>query len=710
MNQYFEVSYQDNVAIVYLDQKDSPINKISPDMILECERVFADFGTRTDLEGIVLISRKKDFVAGADLDAIYAVKEPHKWEPIARKGHDLLRQIEQSKYPVVAAIHGAAMGGGLEIALACHYRIVSDHASTVLSLPEVQLGLLPGGGGTQRLPALIGIRNALDMMLTAKKIYANKAVSMGLADRAVSEHALLREAIQQVKDMTGKKWTRQKHQTLQDRLLEGNPIGRKIIFDKARQKVESMTSGNYPAPLKIIECVEAGVKYGSEIGYETEVQKFDELVVSPVSKRLTDLFFGMNEKKKNPNASIARPANKVVVLGSGFMGAGIAEVNIGKSIPTILKDIKPELIAKAKGDIWQSLQKRVQRKALSSWQAQQTMGYLNGQTHYENIENADMIIEAVFEDLKLKQRVLAECEAATGEQCIFATNTSALPVSEIAQHAQRPHLVVGMHYFSPVPKMPLLEIVVTPKTADWVAASAVELGIKQGKTCIVVKDKPGFYTTRILAPLLNEALLMMEEGADLLLIDQYAREAGFPVGPVTLMDEVGIDVGAHIMTGKLIDFFRERGADAVKMSLLIGKMSAAGFAGRKNRKGFYLYDDKGKKLKNKINPAVYTNFLANSPRQTLSHKEVRLRLLLMMVNEAARCLEEGIIQSPLDGDLGAVLGLGFPPFTGGPFRYLDGVSCTKTVAHLENLAAKHGARFTPADILTQYAQQNRRFY
>lgn len=707
---YFQFEKHQDIAVIWLDQIDSPVNKIGPQMIDECSKLFDDLAHDPSIIGAVLISRKKDFIAGADLEAVYAVSEPGEWLPTARQGHALLHRIEHSPKPIVAALHGAAMGGGLEVALACHYRLATDHPSTVMALPEVQLGLLPGGGGTQRLPQLVGIQTALDMMLTGKKIYAAKAVKIGLVDRLVNEHALLNAAITQARELAGKKIVRPDKRSFKDKWIEKTPIGRSIIFEQARKKVQGMTKGNYPAPFKIIDCVETGAKFGAAAGYETELKKFDELLIHPVSKSLIELFFAITDKKKNPQADLVRPVSHMLMLGAGFMGEGIAEISINNGINTTLKDIKQETLSTAQSNIWKSLSRRVKSKVILPLQAQNIFNRLNAQLDYKNIGQADMVIEAVYEEIGIKQKVLAECEKNTRDNCIFATNTSALPIAEIARHAQRPELVVGMHYFSPVPKMPLLEIIVTPQTADWVAATAFEVGTKQGKTCIVVQDGPGFYTTRILAPLLNEALLLLEEGGDILQIDEAAKHAGFPVGPITLMDEVGIDVGAHIMGGSLIDLFKQRGGQAFVMSSLIEKMFRAGFFGRKNRKGFFVYDKKGEKKKGVVNTDVYEMFLGDRPRKNMKDKEIRYRLQMIMTNEAVRCLQEGIISNPTDGNLGAVLGLGYPPFTGGPFRYVDTLGAAKAVERLLKLSEQYGDRFLPCELLRKFADENRKFH
>jgi len=705
---YFELEYENNIAILWLNQADSAVNTLSPAIFDACEQVFEELENNEQVTAIVLISRKKDFVAGADLEALYAINELHVWEKEARRAHTLLKKMEKSKKPIVCAMHGATVGGGLEIALACQYRIATDSPRTFFSLPEVKLGLLPGGGGTQRLPHLIGLTSALDMMLTGRNIYVHKAKKLGLVDKIVHQHSLLRVAKQQAKAMAGKKIVRPTKRKFSDKLVESNLFTRKMVLNKAYAEIVKKTHGNYPAPFKIIDCVRMGSSYGRDIGFEAEMQKLDELVVHPVTKRLIELFFAMNAKKKNALEGLAKPIKKIAMVGAGFMGEGIAQVSINKAIPVLLKDINNVQLQQAQQNIWKQLNKKIRQKALSPAQAEKQMNLLNPQLQYTQFSQADIVIEAVFEDIDIKHQIVAQCEAATPSHCIFASNTSALPISKIAEKSSRPSQVIGMHYFSPVPKMPLLEIVTTPQTADWVVATAVSLGIKQGKTCIVVKDGPGFYTTRILAPLLNEALLLLEEGAAIKQVDKVAQQLGFPVGPITLIDEVGIDVGAHIMQGELMRFFQVRNPD-MKICKALGEMAAAGYKGRKNKQGFYRYNKQGKKQKGKVNNAVY-DYFGGQERLPFTSKEIRQRLQLIMTNEAAYCLQEGIIEHPSDGDIGAILGLGYPPFTGGPFRYLDSIGCAKATKRLNDLSATHGPRFAPANILVRYAEEGKRFY
>jgi 3-hydroxyacyl-CoA dehydrogenase/enoyl-CoA hydratase/3-hydroxybutyryl-CoA epimerase len=362
--------------------------------------------------------------------------------------------------------------------------------------------------------------------------------------------------------------------------------------------------------------------------------------------------------------------------------------------------------------VWGEISRKVRKRALTPFQRDEIMTRLAGGTTYEGFDRADIVIEAVFEDLELKRKILAETEAAVRDDCVFASNTSALPISDIAAQAKRPERVLGMHYFSPVPKMPLLEIIVTDRTDDRAEATALELGIRQGKTVIVVRDGPGFYTTRILAPLLHEALLLLEEGADAMQIDRAMKRFGYPVGPIKLLDEVGIDVGAHVTRGVLGRLFEDKG---ITPTDALVRLDQAGFKGRKSKKGFYVYEDRKIKLplmgrkRREINREVY-RFFGGEKRKPFEDPVISGRLSLLMVNEAVRCLEDGIIREPRDGDIGAVFGLGFPPFRGGPFRYVDAEGAGAVLSMMEGFRKTCGRRFEPASLLAEHARSGKRFY
>lgn len=704
----FKIEKQANgVAIVWMDYKDSKVNKVGPELINLFEDVFDEINSDDEIKAVVIGSKKKDFIAGADIEAFQNVKKPGDWAPITVKGHEILSNIEKGKKPVVAAIHGGAFGAGLEIALACHARVCSNDKSTKLALPEVKLGLLPGGGGTQRLPRLIGLQGALDMMLTGKNIFPRKAKKMGLVDKVVHQSTLITVASNLALKLTNKKQQREDKRELKDKVIEG-PLSM-IVFQQARKTVAKQTHGNYPAPERIIDCVEAGWTKGLKKGYAAEVKYFEELLLGNESKQLINIFFAMTDKKKNPyDEKLVRPVKNIAMLGAGFMGAGITEVSINNGYNVLLKDINNDNLSSAYKTIFKNYNKRVKKKAMSEIDMQAKLNKITPTLSYDGFKHTDVVIEAVFEDLDLKHKIVKQVEESTSKDAIFASNTSALPIGEIAKAAKNPELVIGMHYFSPVPKMPLLEIIKTPQTADWVTATCYEIGKRQGKTVIVVNDGPGFYTTRILAPMMNEALLMLEEGGDIKEIDKQMNLFGFPVGPVTLMDEVGIDVGAHIMSGGIMDEAIRASGRSMKISFTLLDVNKAGYKGRKNGKGFYQYDSKGKK-KSFVDREIY-NFFGGEERTKMDATTIQHRAAMMMVNEAAYCLQESIIESPLDGDIGAIFGLGFPPFLGGPFRYIDSIGANKVVAIMEDLAERFGPRFKPADILVEHAKSNKKFY
>ena len=703
---YVQIEKQEGVGIIYLDQPGGNVNKISMDLLNGFTEILHRIESDPEVKGMVLISRKEDnFIAGADNEQFVGMKTSDRLEALSRQGHILLNQMANFPKPFVAAIHGSALGGGLEVALACHYRIATDDPRTVMGLPEVKLGLLPAGGGTQRLPRLVGLQSALDMMLTGKNIYSRQAKRIGLVDEVVHPYALLTAAKAAALKCAKEPITRKKKQLLLGRLLESTSFSRSLLYKKARQMVQKQTCGNYPAPFKIIDCVEAGLENGLAEGERMEEKSFGELALTPQSQELVQIFFSMTALKKNPLKVEAKPARKIGILGAGLMGSGIASASVMSEMNVILKDVNAEALGRGESVIWGDLEEKVNKRILSSFQRDRIFSLVFSTEGFRGFEKADLIIEAVFEDLDLKKKILQEVEAIMKENAIFASNTSSLPISTIAEASKRPEQLIGMHYFSPVQKMPLLEIIVTPKTVSWVKATAIDIGLRQGKIVIVVNDGPGFYTTRILAPFLNEAMMVLGEGAKIKDIDRAIRQFGYPVGPITLLDEVGIDVGAHV-SKVLGPLFVQRG---IQTDNVMEKLYKAGYKGRKNQKGFYLYGPSARKGKKEVNKDIY-DFFGGRERRDFDEREIQDRLSLAMVNEAAYCLQEGILNSPRDGDMGAVFGLGFPPFLGGPFRYIDRLGHKKALALLEDLEKEHGNRFRPAQILYDMAAKNRRFY
>ncbi|RUO61556.1 fatty acid oxidation complex subunit alpha FadJ [Pseudidiomarina marina] len=694
----------DQVAVIHIDVPGESMNTLKASFAEEVAHVLNQLEQQHDLKGVVVISDKPgSFVAGADISMIDACENAADTESLARQGQAMFDRIESLKVPVVAAIDGACLGGGLELALACHYRVATDSEKTIIGLPEVQLGLLPGSGGTQRLPRLIGIQKALPLILTGKQLRAKQAKKLGIVDDVVPATILLEAAVKLA--LSSKAKVKRVRHSLFNKLLEGSGVGRGIIFSKAREQAQAKAKGNYPALDKIIDTIAYGADKGFEAGLEFEARSFGELAMTPESKQLRHIFFATTAMKKETGAGDTKPRKieRVGVLGGGLMGGGIAYVTAAKAgLPARIKDISEQGIVHALKYSYDLLHKKVKRKHLSRTELEATMLRLSGTLDYSGFDQVDVVIEAVFEDLKLKQQMVADIEAVAGENTIFATNTSSLPITQIAAEAQRPENVIGLHYFSPVDKMPLAEIITHAGTSDETIATTVALAKKQGKTPIVVKDGAGFYVNRILAPYMNESARLVLEGEPIEAVDGALVKFGFPVGPMKLMDEVGIDVAAKvapIMADELGDRFRAPDA--------FGKLLDDERKGKKNKKGFYAYS--GKKPGKSVDESVY-GLLGISPSAKLGGDEIAQRTVLLMLNEAAYCLDEGIIRSARDGDIGAIFGIGFPPFRGGPFRYMDAVGVAEIVRRLQNYQQQHGERYTPAPLLVKMAENNERFY
>ncbi|HVR43829.1 MAG TPA: 3-hydroxyacyl-CoA dehydrogenase NAD-binding domain-containing protein [Thermoanaerobaculia bacterium] len=690
---------RDGVAIVRIDVPDSRLNILRSDLFDELEAMLDRIEHEDDHRAAVIASGKPGtFVAGADLRELSAIREASEAERLSRRAHDLFDRIAVSPKPFVAAIEGAALGGGLELALACHARVASDDPATVLALPEVTLGLLPGAGGTQRLPRLIGLPQALPMLLTGSRVRARRALELRLIDRLAPPGSTVEIALALARELasrrTAARWssaswsprlgTPAGRRPLQNRILAAAPM-RALLLRKARSQIVRRTRGLHPAPFEILEAVRSGLAEGFRAGQRSEIAAFGRLVASAEAKELIRLFELTAARKKRP--ADAPAIGRVGVVGAGLMGEGIASVTLDV-YEVVLEDVSSETAAKARASIESSLERRVRAGALSAAQRDERVARLAVASDLSGLAGCDVIIEAVFEDLALKRRLLAELERIAGPDAVLASNTSAIPIAQLARGLQHPQRVIGMHYFSPVPKMPLLEIVAPSRASNRAIAAAAALGVQQGKAVIVVGDGPGFYTTRILAPYLNEAMMLLEEGVAPGAIDSALREFGFPVGPITLLDEVGIDVAAHV-SAEIGEAFAERGHEP---SLGLAALAEAGLLGRKSGRGFFLYRD-GRKIG--PNPDALAALGSPGPAQ-LPAVEIVERLVLAMVGEAAWCLDDDILKSEDDGDLGAVLGLGFPPFRGGPFAWARREGLPDVRRRLGALESRLGPRFHPA--------------
>ncbi|KAA3641855.1 MAG: fatty acid oxidation complex subunit alpha FadJ [Proteobacteria bacterium] len=696
----FELKINNDIATIWMDQPGSEVNTLSVAMLDDFRNLLDTIEKNNDIKAAILISKKANcFIAGADIKDFQRMESSEEAEKLSREGNQILTRLSQLKKPVIAAINGACLGGGLEVAMACHYRIATTDEKTVFGLPEMKLGLLPGGGGTQRIIKLTSLRYGLDALLTGKNIYPYSAKKNGLVDELIHKEGLYQAAIKQAQNPIKR---RPKKQSLLDRALNTS-MGRNYVLKKARETVMRKTRGNYPAPLKILDCVEIGLEDGLQAGLEAESMAFGELHGTSACQNLIRLFLAMQDNKKLKNNNKTENTDAITMIGAGFMGAGITEVSIKNGYQVILKDINPEGIASALKTIWDDFTKLVRNKAMTAVDRDRLMANIKTTTDDDAICDADLIIEAVFEDLGLKQKILADVEKRCKKSTVFASNTSSLPLADITANSNNPNHVVGMHYFSPVPKMPLLEVIVTDKTAKKARQMAINVGIKQGKTVVVVKDGPGFYTTRVLSAMTHEAIKVLHDGAKIEDIDNAMKDWGFPVGPLALMDEVGIDVGAHIARGALGKMFLNRG---IEQDDTVQKLAEAKLYGRKSGQGFYRYPKKGKKT---VNTDIYKYF-GGEERQSMDKTIIQNRIGLIFVNECVHCLEEGILADVADGDLAAILGLGFPPFTGGPFRYIDARGASEITEILNNLSRQHDNRFEPAQLLTNKATNNERFY
>lgn len=703
----------DAIAVISINTPGKGQNTLNEQTLQQADHLLDELQRREGIQGLVFRSEKPgSFIAGADIRMIAACQDASSATVLSRRGQALFDRLAHFPKPVVAAIHGICLGGGTELALACHGRVASDDPTTALGLPEVMLGLLPGAGGSQRLPRLIGIAASLDMMLTGRQIKPKRALRLGLVDDVVPSSILMQAAIALVQRLgQNQPLPRRSHRGIaafKHWLLEGTPPGRQLLFSQARKQTHLKTLGNYPAPERIIACVQQGMRQSLDRSLELEAQAFGELAASSQSKALVNLYFSSAALKKDPGIADSvspLPISRIGVLGAGLMGSGISLVSTQNAqLRVRFKDSQEASLNRGMKTIHEQLQAKRQRGSLSHFAAWQAEVRVTPTLDYSGFGQLDMVIEAVFEELTLKQQILQEVELHCPERTLFATNTSSIPVGDIARVARRPEQVVGMHYFSPVEKMPLLEVIRTEQTSAETIATAVAVGKRQGKTVIVVRDRAGFYVNRILAPYINEAGHLLTEGVPVDCIDQTLKQFGFPVGPFQLLDEVGIDVAAKVAP-TLQAAFGER----MRPTHITQKMLNHQRLGKKNQQGFYLYPVP--KSKKSVDSSIYPllNITPIDP-QRVDTQQIIDRCVLAMINEAIRCLEDGVIRSCRDGDVGAIFGIGFPPFRGGPFHSVDQLGAATVAKQLLTLAERFGERFRPADSLLTMAQAGKVFY
>jgi len=698
------LAVHDGIAVITLDVPGEPVNVLGSGLVGEFERVFGLVAEDATARAVVIISGKPDtFIAGADINEFTRIRTPEEGEALARSGQETINRVERFPKPVVAAIHGACVGLGTELSLACHWRIASDDPKTVLGLPEVQVGIFPAAGGCQRLPRLIGLSAALDIILAGKSESSRKALRLGLIDELVPASILRTTAI-----AAADRLARDGVPVREPRgtaLLDRNPIGRRVVYRQARLTVLKRTGGHYPGPLAALDAIRTGLEHGMEAGLAREARLFGQLAVGEVSRNLVRIFFATNALKKDegvPAGTPARAVHRLGVVGAGFMGSGIAGTAVNQAgVEARLKDADLTRVGKGIKAATEIIRGQLTRKRISRAEFERRAALVTGTGEWSGFRRADLVIEAVFEDLAVKRSVMAEIEAAVGPETVVASNTSTIPIASIAEAARVPARMLGMHYFSPVERMPLLEVIPHARTAPEAVATAVRFGRKMGKTVIVVADHPGFWVNRILSPYLNEAGTLLGEGVPIDVIDRVMTRFGFPVGPIALLDEVGLDVALKA-SGVMHAAFGDR----MQPGAGVARMVEAGRLGRKAGKGFYVYHEGHK---TEPDPQAY-RLLGISPLASVDKGMIERRLVYILLNEAALAMAEGVVRSPRDGDLGAIFGIGYPPFRGGPLRYLDTIGAAQAVKTLEDLAANIGARFEPAPVLVEQARSGTTFY
>lgn len=702
----FAVAVQDGIARVALDVPDASVNTISKSVRDELGRILSRLGGDDQVRAMVLISGKADtFIAGADIEEFARLASRDAALTLVEEGQALIERLALLRKPVVAAIHGACLGGGLEAALACAYRVATDHPKTMLGLPEVQLGIIPAAGGCQRLPRLIGLRAALDLILAGRTVSGTRALRLGIVDELVHPAILESVAFRAARRLSDG-WRPARTRGGMASRIDRSVLGRVVVGALARRTLRSKGGGHYPAPAAALDAVLYGLGHGIARGLKREAQMFATLAAGDVSRKLVQIFFATRALKKDTGVAEGReppPVRAVAVVGAGFMGSAIAGVTATQAgVDVRLKDSDVAKVSRGVDSARAVARERLSRRRITRFEFRRQAALLSGGIDWSGFQRADLVIEAVFENLEVKRAVFRDLEQHTRSSCVLASNTSTIPITQIATGLVGAERIVGMHFFSPVDRMPLLEVIPGERTSGEAVATAVAFGRRMGKTVIVVRDRPGFWVNRILAPYINEGVRLASEGLDVASIDGAMTRFGFPVGPLTLVDEVGLDVGQHA-SQVLHQAFGDRMAPVEGLHRLI----EGGALGRKSGAGFYRY--RGGR-RHGVNHAALAQLGSVGTSGAVPRADVEARLIFSMLNEAARAVTEEVVRSPRDGDVGAVYGIGFPPFLGGPLRYLDDLGAAAAVATLARLAARYGSRFAPAPGLTDMAKTGARFY
>jgi 3-hydroxyacyl-CoA dehydrogenase/enoyl-CoA hydratase/3-hydroxybutyryl-CoA epimerase len=696
-------------ARLVFDHPERPVNVLDEAALGDLEAALGELAGRADVKGVVLESGKPgSFAAGADVNAIAAVGDREEALRLVRRAHQAFDRLAALRVPTVAAIDGACLGGGLELALACDARLAAEEGETRLAFPEINLGIFPGFGGSQRLPRLVGLSAALDLMLSGRAVDARRAERMGLVDRAVPRAWLRERAAELLQRLgtrpPGRRRARFRPRGLAGWLLDANPAGRSLVLQRARREALARTRGNYPAPLALLEVVQHGQSTPLAEGLRFEAERVADLVVTPECKSLVRLFQLSERARKDPAGvdpqARPRPVERLGVVGAGVMGGGIAELASRQGIRVRVRDIKAEALGLALATARARVDEAGRRRGRPARERDAQMACILPTLELTGFGLADCVIEAVVEDLDLKRKVFAELEVRVPPTALLATNTSSLSVTELAAGLAHPERAVGFHFFNPVHRMPLVEVVRTPRTADWALLTALALARKLGKTPVVVNDAPGFVVNRILMGYLREAMHLLEEGFAMPAIDRSMRFFGMPMGPFELLDEVGLDV-ARKVAAVLVRAFPER----MSPSPILDRLVEKGRLGRKNGLGFYRH--RGARRVPDPQARHVAGLARERPAPPLEH--LAEPMVLAMINEAAHCLDAGVVADAGEVDLAMVMGTGFPPFRGGLLRYADTLGVGKIEARLNALRAQRGERFRPAGMLSRLVREGASF-
>lgn len=701
----------DGIALIMLDDPARKVNLVSPEFINEFIDIIEQVAADADIKGGVVSSTKPGFMAGADLKHILkiargAITLKEAFEFSQRPSVLMHRRMETCGKPFVAAINGLALGGGFELALACHYRVIVDDAKALVGLPEVNVGLLPGSGGTQRLSRMIGMEKSMQVLLEGLTFTPAEAHKLGMVDVVVPAAELIEIARQWILKTPRpvRAWDEKGYRN-SGGLLNPDVVAL-TTFSPAM--IAARTQRNYPAPIAILDCVFAGSMMPIDKALRLESKYFARLLCDPVSRNIIRSTFvnkGEADKLVRRPAGIAKSqVNKLAVLGAGMMGSAIAYVAAAAGIDVVLLDSNLELAKAGKTYSARALDKQVQRNRMTQEQADAILRRIKPGMDYSELKDCDLLIEAVFEDMDIKADVIRKAEAAIADTAIMSSNTSTLPISELAQSSRRPHQFIGLHFFSPVDRMPLVEVILGRETSDETLAKSLDFVASLKMTPIIVNDSRGFYTSRVFQTFIHEGMSMLEEGVKPALIENSARQAGFPLGPLALVDEVTVELPWKIVmqaeAALDADYVRPCAYNVMRRMIEEIKRPGRRFGG-----GFYEYPEDGQKT---LWPGLTEAFPSTESQPDA--EELKKRFLYIQALESARCFEEDVITDPMDADVGSIIAWSFPSWTGGTLSLIDTVGIKNFVAECERMAKAYGPRFSPSDWMLERAKSNKLFY